>query len=143
MTKKDMNQIQICFSLAYSKYDTKDKYTLNMLSNIGGGMSSRLFIELREKTGDGLLSIDVDTCYFKHMVYLQYILQLMIKGYFRMVIKLIGLKVIYDAVQKLKTEKITDIELKKQKTYIQGQSLIKFNDIDTLANYYVVMNFSA
>ena len=50
--KKDIEQMHVAFgALGYSK-DHQDKYALSILSTIlGGNMSSRLFVEIREKRG--------------------------------------------------------------------------------------------
>ncbi len=52
LVEKDVEQIHICVTLPGFARDTKDQYTLAVLSNIiGGSMSSRLFQTIREKLG--------------------------------------------------------------------------------------------
>ena len=50
--EKDVEQVHICMMLPGAPLGTKAQYTLSVLSNIlGGGMSSRLFQNIREKRG--------------------------------------------------------------------------------------------
>lgn len=136
VTKKDMKQVQICFAWPIINYSHKDKYVLNIISNIlGGGMSSRLFTELREKRGMSY-SIDVgSTCYTHTGIFTIYT-AIDDKRVFKDGLKIGGLQVILNEVRKLKKTKISKSELKRQKQYIIGQSKIAFEDNETLAEYY-------
>ena len=59
ITQKKTEQAQICVGLKGLPSDHKDRYGLSLLSTIlGDGMSSRLFVELREKQG---IAYDVHT----------------------------------------------------------------------------------
>ena len=59
ITQKKTEQVQICVGLKGLPSDHKDRYGLGLLSTIlGDGMSSRLFVELREKQG---IAYDVHT----------------------------------------------------------------------------------
>jgi predicted Zn-dependent peptidase len=52
LVEKDVEQIHICVTLPGFARDTREQYTLAVLSNIiGGSMSSRLFQTIREKLG--------------------------------------------------------------------------------------------
>ena len=52
LIKKDTEQVQICLGVPGLPRDNDDTYTLYVLNNIlGGGLSSRLFQEIRENQG--------------------------------------------------------------------------------------------
>ncbi|MFQ5839877.1 MAG: M16 family metallopeptidase [Candidatus Methylomirabilales bacterium] len=49
---RNLSQIHFCYGVAGLPYAHKDRYTLHLLNSVvGGGMSSRLFQEVREKRG--------------------------------------------------------------------------------------------
>lgn len=52
MVDENMNQTQIMIGFPSYKYNSRDSYVLDVLSTVlGGNMSSRLFVKLREKMG--------------------------------------------------------------------------------------------
>lgn len=52
LTERDMEQALVCLGTGGLRYDHPDRYALFLLTTIlGGGMSSRLFEEIREKRG--------------------------------------------------------------------------------------------
>lgn len=52
LTERDMEQTLVCLGTRGLRYDHPDRYALFLLTTIlGGGMSSRLFQEVREKKG--------------------------------------------------------------------------------------------
>jgi predicted Zn-dependent peptidase len=52
LIERDMEQTLVCLGTQSLQYDHQDRYTLFLLTTIlGGGMSSRLFQEIREKRG--------------------------------------------------------------------------------------------
>lgn len=52
LTERDMEQTLVCLGTRSLSYDHHDRYALFLLTTIlGGGMSSRLFQEIREKKG--------------------------------------------------------------------------------------------
>ena len=52
LTERDMEQTLVCLGTRGLRHDHPDRYTLFLLTTIlGGGMSSRLFEEIREKRG--------------------------------------------------------------------------------------------
>lgn len=52
VSERKVDQAQVILGFPGLHYNDKDRYTLNILLNIlGGGMSSRLFVEVREKKG--------------------------------------------------------------------------------------------
>ncbi|MFQ5961744.1 MAG: M16 family metallopeptidase, partial [Candidatus Methylomirabilales bacterium] len=49
---RDLSQVHLCLGVSGLPYPHQDRYTLSVLNTIlGGGMSSRLFQEIREKRG--------------------------------------------------------------------------------------------
>jgi predicted Zn-dependent peptidase len=52
LTERDMEQTLVCLGTAGLRHDHPDRYALFLLTTVlGGGMSSRLFEEIREKRG--------------------------------------------------------------------------------------------
>lgn len=134
-TKPNMKQIQIYFCWPICKYENNDKYGLHMLANIlASGMSSRLFIELREKRGMSY-NIYAYTSYYLHTGLFTISTAIDDERVLNDGNKEGGLKIIYDNVTKLKTTLLKDIELNKQKTYLQGQNLIKYHKTEYLAQH--------
>jgi len=127
---KKTDQTHFCLGVrAYNMYD-KRKYALNLISVIlGGNMSSRLFISVRERHGLGYYvhtSVDTttDTGYL--------VTQSGIKN--DSLEKAINL--VLDEYRSLKNKKITAKELQKAKDYLRGSTALSLDSTDTLASYY-------
>ena len=116
---------------SFSRYD-KNKYVLNVLATLlGGGMSSRLFYELRERRG---------LCY-----YIQSGMELYQEtGY---VFTRAGVSVKKDKIeqaveliikeqQKITNAKFTDKELSKAKEMIKGRTILALEDSFDLASFF-------
>lgn len=106
------------------------KEALRLMSIIlGGGMSSRLFVEVREKRGLAYY-ISASSDSYQDV------------GDFSVVSGLektklhSALEVILEEFKKLKTEKVAEKELKKAKDYVKGKYAISFESSDDLASYY-------
>lgn len=108
----------------------KDRYPLSLITTIlGGGMSSRLFIEVREKRGLAYY-VGSDAELYTDSGYLA--VQAGLDN-----TKLDeALKVIAEQFHKLAHEKVSDEELNKAKEYIKGQSLIGMESSNSQAFYY-------
>jgi len=122
---------QTHFCLGVRAYDLfhKDKYTLDIISIIlGGNMSSRLFSEIREKRG---LAYYVHTSISRHLDVgslftragiahknLEQVINIIINNYNR-----------------LKTEKVSNDELKKAKDYLKGSMKIRIEGSSAKASY--------
>ncbi|MDP3733426.1 MAG: pitrilysin family protein [Candidatus Daviesbacteria bacterium] len=113
----------------YSRYDKK-RYAAGILSSIlGEGMSSRLFIQVRERRG---LAYHVgcnhgfykDTGYFT--VYAGLKLEKVTDG----------LQVIVAELKRIRDEKVTEAELKKAKDMIRGRLAIRSESTNFLAEYF-------
>ena len=127
---KKTDQTHFCLGVrAYDMHDER-KYALNLMAVIlGGNMSSRLFISVRERHGLGYYihtSVDTttDTGYL--------VTQTGIKN--ESLEKAISL--ILNEYRSLKNKKITAKELKKAKDYLKGTTALSLDSTDTLASYY-------
>lgn len=130
---------QTHFCLGVRAYDMSDprKYALTLMSIIlGGNMSSRLFISVRERNGLGYYvhtSVDAttDTGYL--------VTQSGIKN--DSLEKAVGL--VLDEYRDLKNKKINPKELKKAKDYVRGSMALSLDATDSQASFYAnqeVMN---
>jgi len=127
---KKTDQTHFCLGVrAYDMHDER-KYALNLMAIVlGGNMSSRLFISVRERHGLGYYihtSVDTttDTGYL--------VTQTGIKN--ESLEKAISL--ILNEYRSLKNKKITAKELKKAKDYLKGTTALSLDSTDTLASYY-------
>ncbi|MDP3733236.1 MAG: pitrilysin family protein, partial [Candidatus Daviesbacteria bacterium] len=127
---KTTDQANIVLGMeGYSRYDKK-RYIARVLSAIlGEGMSSRLFIQVRERRGLAYhISCD-SSCYQD-------------TGYFTVSAGLKlekvtdGLEVILTELKKVVNENITDDELKKAKEMIRGRLAIRSESTNFLAEYF-------
>lgn len=108
----------------------KDKFAINLLSVIlGSGMSSRLFMEIRENRGLSYYiytsnEADTDTGYLVTGAGLDN--------------KKIdeAIKVILGEYKKIRDEGVTEEELKKAKEYIKGKMALNLETSDEWANFY-------
>ncbi len=127
---KKTDQTHFCLGVrAYDMYDNR-KYALTLLSIIlGGNMSSRLFISVRERHGLGYYihtSVDAttDTGYL--------VTQSGIKnGNLQKAIELV-----LQEYKDLKNKKITPRELKKAKDYIRGSMSLSLDGTDSQASFF-------
>jgi len=127
---KKTDQTHFCLGVrTFNMYD-KRKYTLTLLGIIlGGNMSSRLFISVRERNGLGYYihtSNDntTDTGYLVTQAgvkndSLEKAIQLTLTEY-----------------KDLKNKKITSQELKKAKDYIRGSTYLSLDSTSAQANFY-------
>ncbi|MBI2676334.1 MAG: insulinase family protein [Candidatus Yanofskybacteria bacterium] len=113
----------------YDVFDPR-RETLKIMSVIlGGGMSSRLFTEVREKRGLAYY-VGADADFY------------MDTGDFSSFAGLEGeklkpaIEVILGEFRKLKEEKVSEKELKKAKDSIKGRMAISFESSDDLASFY-------
>lgn len=106
-----------------------DKYVLDVLATIlGGGMSSRMFINVRERKGlayyitsSSEQYLDSGTLYTRAGVDLQRIED--------------AIKVIIEEYGKVLTEPIKEDELRKAKDYTKGKLILELEDSRSVANF--------
>ncbi len=127
---KKTDQTHFCLGVrAYDMFDPRRHALTLMAVILGGNMSSRLFISVRERNGLGYYvhtSIDTttDTGYL--------VTQSGIKN--DSLEKAIGL--VLDEYRSLRDRKITPKELKKAKDYIRGSMALSLDGTDAQASFY-------
>lgn len=127
---KELEQVQIGLGTKSFSYTDKRLAALQLLSVVlGGNMSSRLFIQVRERRG---LAYSVsaspnpyeDTgCFMIHAG--------LEKGRLEE-----ALKVIVAEIKKMKTALVGTVELQRAKEYIRGKTILGLEDSDSLASWY-------
>lgn len=127
---KKSDQANIMFGVeAYDRYDNK-RYAADVLSTIlGEGMSSRLFMQVRERRG---LAYTVSTYYDMFLdtgSFVNYAGLKLEKVYE-------GLEVIKAEMELLTKELVSDDELKKAKEIIKGRLAIRGESTNFLAEYF-------
>lgn len=122
---------QTNFSLGFRAFETghEDEYILDVLNVIlGGNSSSRLYENVREKEGLAYY-IYTYTCDYKDAGYMT-------------VQSGVGndrcekaISVVMEEIRKIKTEKVSDEELNRAKSYIKGKMAISLESSSTLADF--------
>jgi predicted Zn-dependent peptidase len=114
---------------AFDRYD-KRKYAAKVLSSIlGEGMSSRLFMQVRERRGLAYhVSSDSDS-YLDTGMFINYAGLKLEKVYE-------GLKVIIDELNKISSEKVSGDEMKKAKEMIRGRVALRGESTNFLAEHF-------
>ncbi len=126
---KKTEQVQLAMGFEGFKVNDPRNYPLLVLSTIlGGNMSSRLFIEIRERRGLAYsvrtdLSAYEDTGAF--VVY---------AGLDKKKIEL-AIKTIYKELNKVTLKYVTSEELKRAKDYIKGKLILRLEDNASLIQY--------
>lgn len=130
LVKRKTEQIQLCLGFPAYSYTDKNLPALNLLSVIlGGNMSSRLFIEVRERRG------------------LAYFVRSNISSYEDTGVWYIhagldperfsdALRVILSELLKVRDELVTAEELKKAKQFVRGKLVLQMEDSDAQAQWY-------
>ncbi|HTR19033.1 MAG TPA: pitrilysin family protein [Candidatus Paceibacterota bacterium] len=125
--EKKTDQTQLILGVPAYPYLHKDEYALAVLSTIlGGGMSSRLFIEVREKRG---LAYSVhswaekypDTGYFAVQAGVEH-------GKLEKTVE-----TVLAEFKKIKAKKVSTAELKKAKAYLKGTTTLSLETSDEIA----------
>lgn len=116
---------------AFDRYDSR-RYTAKVLSSIlGEGMSSRLFLQVRERRGLAYhVSSDSDS-YIDTGMFINYAGLKLEKVYE-------GLKVIIDELQKIASKKVAGDELKKAKEMLRGRLALRSESTNFLAEHFGV-----
>jgi predicted Zn-dependent peptidase len=114
---------------AFDRYD-KRRYAAKVLSSIlGEGMSSRLFMQVRERRGLAYhVSSDSDS-YLDTGMFINYAGLKLEKVYE-------GLKVIIDELGKISSKKVTGDEMKKAKEMIRGRVALRGESTNFLAEHF-------
>lgn len=128
INKKTDQTHLVCGVRAYDRFH-KDKYALKLLATIlGGNMSSRLFLNLRERNGLGYyVRTEVDTANDVGVLVTS-------TGVDNSKVEK-AVKIILDEYKKIKNKKVSEQELKNAKEYIKGKTLIGLEASDAMANF--------
>lgn len=128
--EKQVDQSQVIFGFPGLKTAHPNRFTLSVLSTIlGGGMSSRLFIEVRERRGLAYMVRsssssyrDVGTFYIQAGLDPARLAQ--------------AAKVIKEELLRMKEELVSDKELEDAQNNIAGNLALQMEDSHTQANWY-------
>lgn len=128
LLSKDIEQTWVLLGVRAYSIQNKERYALRLLSIIlGGGMSSRMFIEIRERRGlayavrsDCDFQSDVGSFYTYAGLNSQKIRE--------------AIRVILDEYQKIASEKVPEKELRKAKDFIKGRTELALEDLSAVAH---------
>lgn len=127
---KKTDQTHLCLGVRGYNINHKDKYVLNVLSVIlGGNMSSRLFISVREKRGIAYY-IHASSEAYKDVGYLT------AQSGVNNEKCLDAIKIILDEFKKVKEKKIGAEEIKRAKDYLKGQAIISLESSNSVASFF-------
>lgn len=111
--------------------NNKDRYTLSVMSVIlGGNMSSRLFIEVREKRGLAYY-VRTSTDSFKECGYIASAAGVEHKNLE------LATKTIWEEYKKITSEKVSEEELNRAKEYIKGKTVMNMEASDEVAMFAI------
>jgi predicted Zn-dependent peptidase len=130
LINKKTEQAHFCLGVPGYWYKHPDRFALGVLATVlGAGMSSRLFIEIRERRGlayyvDALPDFYTDSGYIlaRAGVKLDKIDE--------------AIKITLDEFEKLKTKKVGAKELKKAKEFLKGRMILMLEDSYAVASRY-------
>jgi len=127
--RKDTEQAHLCLGTRALSYLDPDRYALDLLNTIlGEGMSSRLFLEIREKRG---LAYDVHAYSSKHRD----------AGYFAVYAGVDpkkaeeALDAVLGELRKIAEEPVPDRELTKVREYTKGRLRLGLESTNSLASW--------
>lgn len=127
LLSKDIEQTWVCLGARGYSAQSKDKYPMELLRVIlGGGMSSRMFIEVREKRGLAYAvrsQCDIQSDVGSLLTW---------AGLNSQKIKE-AIKVILNEYQRIASEKVPEEELRKAKDFIRGRKELGMEDSMSVA----------
>ena len=125
--EKKTDQTQLMLGVPAYPYGHKDEYALGLLATVlGGGMSSRLFLEVREKRG---LAYSVSAGIDKYPDTGSFYVSAGIEhGKLEKVVQ-----TILKELKKIQKEKVSAAELKKAKAYLTGNLALHLETSDEIA----------
>ncbi|MCK9379314.1 MAG: insulinase family protein [Candidatus Moranbacteria bacterium] len=113
------------------KRDHKDRFALGLLATIlGGNMSSRLFIEVRERRGLAYY-VRTATENFDDCGYIETQSGVEHKNLEK------AIEVILGEYRKMTVEKVSEKELRKSKDYLKGRGVMGFEASDEVAMFFI------
>ncbi len=127
---KETEQVQLCLGFPGVSYFDKDLYALQLLSIIlGGNMSSRLFVNIREKHG---------LCYFiraSNEMYHDAGTFVVHAGLDKARIK-DAIKLILEELKKARGSGVTKKELQGAKDFLKGKIVLNLEDSESQADFF-------
>lgn len=127
---KKTEQAHFCLGVPGAKYADRDRFALSVLAGIlGGGMSSRLFIQIRERRG---LAYYVG-CHDENFTDSGY---LVVRAGVKLAKIDEAIKVALGELAKLTKTPVADRELKKVKEMIKGRLVLGWEDSQQVASDY-------
>lgn len=128
--KKELQQVQIGLGMRSYRYTDKRLPALNVLSVIlGGNMSSRLFIQVRERRGLAY-SVSASANPYEDTG------SFMVHAGLEQKRLAEALQVIVAELRKMKTTRVGGVELKRAKEFIRGKMILSLEDSDSLAAWF-------
>ena len=127
---KDTQQAHLCLGVRAYQLTHPKRYALGVLTSVlGGGMSSRLFIEVREKRG---LAYYVHSATEKYTDVGNFVTQAGVD---------VGrideaIKVIITEYQKMADKRVSEEELNKAKEYLKGRLTLELEDSHNVASLF-------
>lgn len=132
---KELEQLHFAIGFKTCSSNDEDKYVLEVISNLlSGNMSSRLFINLREKNGI-TYTVDINTSNYEEVG--EFSIYTSVDKY-RLLDSNLGkgaLSVIIDELKKLTLMLISNQELNKVKGFIKGSIAIENDNIEARCDY--------
>tara|TARA_Y100001970_G_C14193893_1_gene836989 strand:- start:359 stop:1633 length:1275 start_codon:yes stop_codon:yes gene_type:complete len=130
--KEKLDQERTCISISFptTHFNNSDKYVLELIGTcLGGGMSSRLFTELREKNSL-VYNVSSDQITFYKGGYFEISTCVNEKNIDK------AIDIILKEIDKLKTHKMNKKELVKCYNLIKGNTEISSEDLNDIAEFY-------
>jgi len=128
--KKDTEQIQLAFAFPSVSYTDDDALAVRLLSSIlGGNMSSRLFIKIRERQGLCYLIKAYNNKYEDNGLFIIH------AGLDKDRIKP-AISAILKELEEIKENGITAEELEKAKNYLEGSFAVSLETVNSIASWY-------
>lgn len=128
---KKTDQTHLVLGVRAYPDEHKDEYVLSLLSIIlGGNMSSRIFINVRERQGLAYY-VHTDTESYQDTGYLATFAGVEHANLIK------AIETILNEYKKIATKKVTPQELKKAKDYIKGKSVMGLESSDSVASFLI------
>ncbi len=130
MKSKKTEQAHLCLGVHAPSYMDKDRITIDILNTVlGEGMSSRLFLEVREK-----LSLAYDVHSFVNRLYDTGVLGVYAGTEPRQAARAVG--AIVGQLKRLGEEPVGATELTKAKEFYKGRLLLQMESTNSVATWY-------
>lgn len=126
--KTDQNHLALEFR-GYSRFNPKYEALSILAAILGGGMSSRLFVEVREKRGLAYRVISFNSAYNETGSFTTY-------AGLNSANLIEGLKIILTEHKKLTEEPVTEKEINRVKDKVRGSFVIGLETSDDVASFY-------